>query len=94
MNKEKRIREAIKIEIDSANLRLANTGNRGKTTPGFVNGDSHEEFSSHSCELCNSSLAGERYGVNLIFPGTDIEHIEYSVCVDCYYFVAYGELPL
>lgn len=35
------------------------------------NGEGYEEFSKHSCELCNSTLAGSRYGVTLVIPHTE-----------------------
>ena len=41
------------------------------------------EFSWHSCELCRSSLGGDRYPAHAVDKATgDILHFE--VCVDCY----------
>ena len=51
------------------------------------------EFSRQSCEMCNSSLAGSRYALAKIFPGTNQESIYYSVCADCLFFAANGDLP-
>jgi hypothetical protein len=51
------------------------------------------EFSWSSCDLCGSSLGGQRECVAKIYPGTDKEPILYSVCIDCYFFAANGDLP-
>jgi len=55
--------------------------------------DMEAEFSRSSCEMCGSSLAGSRHAIAKIFPGTGKEPIYYSVCVDCLFFAANGDLP-
>jgi hypothetical protein len=50
------------------------------------------EFSSSNCDLCNSPLGGPRHSVALVDVGTDTEPIYYSVCVDCMYYIEYGQL--
>ena len=51
-----------------------------------------ESFFSHTpCDICNSSLGGDRYhatGYN-----RDLDEIYcYDVCMDCLYFAEYGRL--
>ena len=55
-------------------------------------------FSSSPCDICNRHLGGDRHPAHYIAPknelhpnnGTTIEHL--SICVDCVYFMEYGQL--
>lgn len=49
-------------------------------------------FSWRNCELCDSSLGGDRFPAHVVHHESDsVEHL--SVCVDCYMFLANGDLP-
>ena len=48
------------------------------------------EFSAWNCELCGTPKAGSRACVVRIHPLE--ENLFYAVCVDCEYFVEYGQL--
>jgi len=62
----------------------------------FVNNDPENydaEFSHSACEMCDG-LAGLRYTVSAIIigvPDSEKEQVDFSVCQDCMYYVAYGE---
>lgn len=48
-------------------------------------------FSWQPCECCLRPLGGDRYPASGVNTETkDVQ--EYSVCVDCYYYSAYGRL--
>lgn len=49
------------------------------------------EFSSNSCEICDSRLAGERHALAGVEDGE--VKFTYSVCTDCFFFCANGDLP-
>ena len=54
---------AIKREIDGRNAHF----NAGvEPTEDDPEGQGYDEFSSHSCELCNTYLAGSRHGITLL----------------------------
>jgi len=46
--------------------------------------DAAPNFGSYPCELCHTSLAGERYDY-IAFDNDDV--VELSLCVDCVYDV-------
>jgi len=54
------------------------------------NADSH--FSYAPCECCNRPLGGDRYNIKIASTENHTEHLEYCVCVDCYYYLEYGQL--
>ena len=95
--------QACKDGIDRE-LTYAETEN-GWNGPAFVNTScehgydsdcetckAQDEFSASSCEICGSPLAGGRFAVALIEPGTERESLIYSACADCMYYVEYGQL--
>lgn len=47
--------------------------------------DAAPNFGSYLCELCHTSLAGERY--DYIARDDDDDIVELSLCVDCVYDV-------
>jgi len=49
-----------------------------------------DEFSTNSCELCDSPLAGSRSCAVRIHPKE--ENLYYAVCEDCVYVIEYGQL--
>ena len=53
-------------------------------------------FSWSSCDCCGSSLGGDKYkAMGLIknrSPRRKNNWIEYSICVDCMYYIEYGQL--
>lgn len=63
----------------------------------FVNGGSNPDddslgFMWGKCELCDDGHGGDRFAVTAIIPGeTPDKSIEFAVCADCLYYVAYGE---
>lgn len=60
----------------------------------FVNNDPENyspDFSWSKCELCDGP-AGSRYNVAAVVTGQpDNRQIDFEVCSDCMYYVAYGE---
>jgi len=57
----------------------------------FVNNNGCiDEFSTNSCELCDSPLAGSRSCAVRIHPKE--ENLYYAVCEDCVYVIEYGQL--
>ena len=53
-----------------------------------------DNFSWDSCDLCGSSLGGNRYPAHFFVddnPQKEIVHIE--VCCDCYFYLASGDEP-
>ena len=52
----------------------------------------HNEFSSVSCDMCGSPLAGERNLAVLIQPKGAGSDVDYDVCPDCVYYIEYGQL--
>lgn len=63
----------------------------------FVNNDPENydpHFSWQKCEMCDG-LAGDRYNVAAVIVGSpEPEKVDFEVCQDCVYFVAYGELSV
>ena len=62
----------------------------------WKNGDIEEDghFSSYPCDLCGSSLGGDRYAAHFFAddnPQKELCHIE--VCVDCRLYLANGDEP-
>ena len=51
------------------------------------------EFSDDPCETCRSRLGGSRHALAAIKPGTNEEPLHYSVCQNCLFYVANGDLP-
>ena len=51
----------------------------------FIYKENEHYFSSSSCDLCQSSLGGDRY--DYIALDADKEIVELSICVDCVYDV-------
>jgi hypothetical protein len=49
-----------------------------------------DEFSASSCDLCSNPLAGARESITLVTPTDD--PVYYSVCIDCAYYIEYGQL--
>ncbi len=50
-------------------------------------------FSSCPCELCNSHLGGDRHAAHGIEgPAHNFNVIHYDICVDCLYYIEYGQL--
>lgn len=52
-------------------------------------------FSHSECELCECG-AGDRYKVSAVItglPNSEKEQVDFEVCADCMYYVAYGEGP-
>ena len=47
--------------------------------------DSAPNFGSYACELCQTTVAGERY--DYIARDVDDEIVELSICVDCVFDV-------
>lgn len=47
-------------------------------------------FSWSGCEICGSSLGGNRYSAHAVDKNNNIIH--FDVCVDCYYYIEYGQL--
>ena len=62
---------------------------------GITNLSCHEEcepyFSWHACECCGGTLGGNRHDVSAYHPESK-QVLEYSVCEDCVYYAAYGQL--
>lgn len=55
-------------------------------------GDGEEFFSWSPCDLCNTTLGGNRHdatGVSVAYE----EVLELHVCTDCLIYMANGELP-
>lgn len=55
----------------------------------------NEPFFSHNyCECCGRPLGGNRYTVGAFFKGREKQKqdITYDICVDCWYYVTYGQL--
>jgi hypothetical protein len=48
-------------------------------------------FSWQSCEVCGSSLGGDRYAAHALDKDGNLVHLE--VCVDCLAYIANGEEP-
>ena len=48
-------------------------------------------FSSINCDCCNRSLGGDRYDCNG-YNEENNQVYEYSVCIDCVYYVETGEI--
>ena len=56
-------------------------------------GDYEEpSFSWSYCDVCGSSLGGNRYTCNGYNPTTKEVQSDYEVCSDCYYYAEYGKL--
>lgn len=51
-------------------------------------------FTWHSCDVCGSSLGGERHPVVFYEKGTTVEVGKGDACGDCVVYIANGELPL
>lgn len=49
-------------------------------------------FSWSYCDVCGSSLGGNRYTCNGYNPTTKEVQSDYEVCSNCYYFAEYGKL--
>lgn len=59
------------------------------------NGNWNEYFSWRPCEVCSSPLGGNRIDANTYVVkanGKPGKVVEFSVCVDCLYYVEYGRL--
>lgn len=50
-------------------------------------GSEGTEFSRYPCELCDSSLAGERMPAHAVDVDDDHKIYHFDVCVDCYYYI-------
>ena len=48
-------------------------------------------FSWHSCDICGSSLGGDRFPAHAVDANGDIEH--FDICTDCLLYLANGEEP-
>jgi len=84
------------FEKEGENIVVAgciNPGPNGENCHDCESCEMEAEFSWQSCEMCNSSLGGSRHALAKIFPGTSQEPIYYSVCMDCLFFAANGDLP-
>jgi len=62
-------------------------------TEGVEDGTIPDEggFSWQSCEVCGSSLGGDRYAAHGIAANGDILH--YDICCDCLEYLANGDIP-
>ena|SRR6185503_13253987 len=49
-------------------------------------------FSWQPCDVCGSTLGGDRVDMSGYNPTTNEIQEGYSVCVDCQYYVEYGQL--
>lgn len=47
-------------------------------------------FSKRSCEICGSSLGGDRYPIHAVMEDGEIVH--FDACPDCVYYIEYGRL--
>ena len=56
-----------------------------------LSGDGEEFFSWQACDCCKTPLGGSREKASGYSPTTN-EVKEYEVCLDCLYYVAYGQL--
>lgn len=56
-----------------------------------IDSESENYFSWNYCDCCNRSLGGDRIDVNAYCEETK-EINEYSICIDCEYYIAYGQL--
>lgn len=67
------------------NLSGACSPKHSEPEPGF-----EPYFSWRPCECCGSHLGGDRE--DYTFATNDNQIIEASICVDCVYYLAYGQL--
>lgn len=56
-----------------------------------INTEKEAWFSWRACECCGSPLGGDRYQLRAVNKD-DNEIVEYAVCVDCMYYITYGQL--
>lgn len=50
-------------------------------------------FSSMPCEICGSTLGGNRYPIHAVNPDSDtVVHL--NGCVDCMYYIEYGQIEM